>query len=62
MGVSGLATFLREGRNSLATSLVVEHQIQQQGLVALDEEEAEKRRQEIEPLEDELPLVIDAWG
>ncbi|KAJ9122317.1 hypothetical protein QFC22_001738 [Naganishia vaughanmartiniae] len=61
MGVSGLTTFLREGRNSLATSLVVEQRIQQQDHAA-DEEGNGKRRQEIEPSEDEIPLVIDAWG
>lgn len=62
MGVSGLTTFLREGRNSLATSLVVEHLIQQQGRTPDQEDAAERRQREIEPLEDEIPLVIDAWG
>ncbi|KAJ9100588.1 hypothetical protein QFC21_003632 [Naganishia friedmannii] len=61
MGVSGLATFLREGRNSLATSLVVEQRIQQKDRAA-EEQEAGKRKREMEPLEDEIPLVIDAWG
>jgi hypothetical protein len=59
MGVSGLTTFLREGRNSLASSLVVERQIAQDNP---DDEERQHRRGTLEPREDEIPLVIDAWG
>jgi hypothetical protein len=59
MGVSGLTTFLREGRNSLATSLVVERPISQDDP---DIEDRQHRRGNLEPREDEIPLVIDAWG
>lgn len=59
MGVSGLTTFLREGRNSLATSLVVERPLSQNDP---DIEDRQQRRGTLEPREDEIPLVIDAWG
>lgn len=59
MGVSGLTTFLREGRNSLATFLVVERQIAHDDP---DLEDRQQRRGTLEPREDEVPLVIDAWG
>jgi hypothetical protein len=58
MGVSGLTTFLREGRNSLATNLVIERQLQQD----LSEEEKTEHQRILEPRDDEIPLVIDAWG
>lgn len=59
MGVSGLTTFLREGRNSLATSLVIERQIASDD--AYDDDQ-QQRRGILEPREDEISLVIDAWG
>ncbi|GHJ87265.1 hypothetical protein NliqN6_3667 [Naganishia liquefaciens] len=58
MGVAGLTTFLREGRNSLATSLVLERRL---CLEPEDTENAEHQRV-LEPRENEIPLVIDGWG
>lgn len=58
MGVAGLTTFLREGRNSLATSLVLERPLSQD---SDDADDAEHQRV-LEPRENEIPLVIDAWG
>jgi hypothetical protein len=59
MGVSGLTTFLREGRTSLATSLVVERQVAHD---APEIDDKQQRKVTLEPREDEIPLVIDAWG
>lgn len=58
MGVSGLTTFLREGRNSLGTNLVIERQLQQD----YSEKEKAEHQRILEPQDEEIPLVIDAWG
>lgn len=58
MGVAGLTTFLREGRNSLSTSLVLERQLSQD----LDDADDAEHQRVLEPRENEIPLVIDAWG